>query len=223
MKLNEKIAWYRRDRRLSQEELAAQVGVSRQAVSKWELGEASPDIGKLLALANAFGVTTDHLLNEGEEPERSAPPREPTAPYTPPPPPSRSTPGTDLPGFLGRMVRRWGWLAGIYIALQGAGVALVGALARWGFGSMFKASNQMMSGMDGFGGMGWSYSGPPELEGTVMDALGVAPQTSPLSGMDGMEGFFLGFANVILIVGILIMGLGLGLALALWIKGRKWE
>ena len=38
MKLNEKIAYYRRDRKLSQEELAAQVGVSRQAVSKWELG-----------------------------------------------------------------------------------------------------------------------------------------------------------------------------------------
>ncbi len=38
MKLNEKIAYYRRDKRLSQEELAAQVGVSRQAVSKWELG-----------------------------------------------------------------------------------------------------------------------------------------------------------------------------------------
>jgi Predicted transcriptional regulators len=38
MKLNEKIAWYRRERKLSQEELAARVGVSRQAVSKWELG-----------------------------------------------------------------------------------------------------------------------------------------------------------------------------------------
>lgn len=40
MKLNEKIAWYRRERKLSQEELAARVGVSRQAVSKWELGDS---------------------------------------------------------------------------------------------------------------------------------------------------------------------------------------
>ena len=38
MKLHEKIAWYRRRAKLSQEELAARVGVSRQAVSKWELG-----------------------------------------------------------------------------------------------------------------------------------------------------------------------------------------
>ena len=57
MKLNEKIAWYRREKKLSQEELAARTGVSRQAVSKWELGEASPDVNKLLALAKAFGVT----------------------------------------------------------------------------------------------------------------------------------------------------------------------
>ena len=62
MKLNEKIAWYRRDRRLSQEELAARVGVSRQAVSKWELGEASPDGNKLQALARAFGLSTHPIL-----------------------------------------------------------------------------------------------------------------------------------------------------------------
>ena len=39
MKLNEKIYYYRKRAKLSQEELAAQVGVSRQAVSTWELGE----------------------------------------------------------------------------------------------------------------------------------------------------------------------------------------
>ena len=64
MTLSEKIAYCRKKAGLSQEELAAQVGVSRQAVSKWELGDASPDIGKLLALAKAFGVTTDWLLSE---------------------------------------------------------------------------------------------------------------------------------------------------------------
>ena len=58
MKLNEKIAYYRREKKLSQEELAAQVGVSRQAVSKWELGDASPDVNKLLALSKAFGIST---------------------------------------------------------------------------------------------------------------------------------------------------------------------
>ena len=219
MKLNEKIAWYRREKKLSQEELAARTGVSRQAVSKWELGEASPDVNKLLALAKAFGVTTDHLLNEDEEPERAAPPVQPQEEPAPPPLPEQGQ-FSNLPGFIGRMVRRWGWLAGIYIALQGAGVAFVGLIARWGFGSMFKASNQMMSGF-GFGmGGGWAYSGPPELEGAVMDALGVGPQVSPLSGM---QGFFLGFATLILVIGIVMILGGLILAFILWKSGRKGD
>ena len=66
MKLNEKIYYYRKRAKLSQEELAAQVGVSRQAVSKWELGDATPELDKLAALAKAFGVTADELLSEGE-------------------------------------------------------------------------------------------------------------------------------------------------------------
>ena len=68
MKLNEKIYYYRKRAKLSQEELAARVGVSRQAVSKWELGDATPELDKLAALAKAFGVTADELLSQ-EEPE----------------------------------------------------------------------------------------------------------------------------------------------------------
>ena len=208
MNLNEKIAWYRRDRKLSQEELAAQTGVSRQAVSKWELGEATPDINKLVALAKAFGVTTDHLLNDAEQPEPVAPPAQEGGPADPPP-------GSSLPGIIGRMARRWGWLAGIYIALHGAGVALVGLVARWGFGTMFAASSSIMGGFE-MGG--WTYSGPPELEGAVMEALGIAPQVSPLSGV---QSFFLGFANLILVLGLAWLAAGLILALALWRRGRR--
>ena len=218
MKLNEKIAWYRREKKLSQEELAARVGVSRQAVSKWELGEASPDIGKLLALAKAFGVTTDHLLNEEEGPERDAPPPQ-AAPESSASPPQDTL--SNLPGFLGKMVRRWGWLAGIYLALEGAGVALVGFIARWGFGSMFAESNRMMGTIGGFGMTnGWTFDGPPELEGTVMEALGIAPQASAFSGV---EGFFLGVATLILVIGLVMVVGGLILAYVLWKKGNEGD
>ena len=120
------------------------------------------------------------------------------------------------------MVRRWGWLAGVYIALQGLGVTLVGALARWGFGSMFRTQNQLMGGMGGFGlsGGGWTYDGPPELEGAVMDALGVAPQASPFSGF---ESFVMGFATVILLIGIVMIVGGLILAYVLWKQGKKGD
>lgn len=48
---------------LSQEKLAEQVGVSRQAVSKWELGDAVPDTDKLVPLARALGISVDTLLD----------------------------------------------------------------------------------------------------------------------------------------------------------------
>lgn len=67
MKLHEKIFNQRKLKGMSQEELAEKVGVSRQAVSKWETGEALPEITKLKTLSEIFGVTTDFLLNEDEE------------------------------------------------------------------------------------------------------------------------------------------------------------
>ena len=64
MKLNDKIYYLRKRAGMSQEDLASAVGVSRQAVSKWETGESSPDINKLLALSKTFEVTTDWLLSD---------------------------------------------------------------------------------------------------------------------------------------------------------------
>lgn len=48
---------------LSQEKLAEKLGVSRQAISKWERGEASPDTDNLVALAEVYGTTLDALVN----------------------------------------------------------------------------------------------------------------------------------------------------------------
>ena len=53
---------YRKDSGLSQEELAEKIGVSRQAVSKWERSEASPDTDNLIRLAEVYGVSLDELL-----------------------------------------------------------------------------------------------------------------------------------------------------------------
>lgn len=64
MTLGEKITVLRKKRSLSQEELAITLGVSRQAVSKWELGDATPDTEKIVALAEYFDVTTDWLLRD---------------------------------------------------------------------------------------------------------------------------------------------------------------
>ena len=67
MTLGEKLARLRKARGMSQEQLAAALGVSRQAVSKWELGEAVPDVSRVVAMSELFGVTTDYLLKDVSE------------------------------------------------------------------------------------------------------------------------------------------------------------
>lgn len=63
MSLGEKIQWLRKENFLTQEALAEKLGVSRQAISKWELNEALPDTNKLLSLSKLFKVSIDYLLN----------------------------------------------------------------------------------------------------------------------------------------------------------------
>ena len=60
--LSHRIAALRKSKGLSQEQLAERVGVSRQAVSKWETGAASPEFDKLAALSACLGVSVDELV-----------------------------------------------------------------------------------------------------------------------------------------------------------------
>lgn len=76
MILADKIVTLRKRAGWSQEELAAQLGVSRQSVSKWEGAQSVPDMQKVVQMSRLFGVTTDYLLKEelGEpEPAQSEP------------------------------------------------------------------------------------------------------------------------------------------------------
>ena len=56
----------RTERHISQRELAAAVGLTQQAVAKWEKGISEPDSGTLLKLADYFGVTVDYLLGRSD-------------------------------------------------------------------------------------------------------------------------------------------------------------
>ena len=67
MTLADRIQQLRKQRGISQEELADRVGVSRQAVSKWESEQSMPDMDKIILLSDYFEVTTDYLL-KGIEP-----------------------------------------------------------------------------------------------------------------------------------------------------------
>lgn len=64
MKLEEKIMTLRKRNGWSQEELAFRLDVSRQAVSKWEMGASVPDLDKIIKMSEIFGCTTDYLLKD---------------------------------------------------------------------------------------------------------------------------------------------------------------
>lgn len=62
MILAEKIAYLRKQKEWSQEELADRLEISRQSVSKWESGTSIPELDKIIGMSNIFGVSTDFLL-----------------------------------------------------------------------------------------------------------------------------------------------------------------
>lgn len=64
MKLCDKIVELRKMNSMSQEMLAEKLNVSRQAISRWEMGTAMPDATNILQLSKLFDVTTDYLLND---------------------------------------------------------------------------------------------------------------------------------------------------------------
>lgn len=66
IKLADRLVELRKENKLSQEALAEKLGLSRQAISKWERAEASPDTDNLIALADLYGLTLDQLLGNDE-------------------------------------------------------------------------------------------------------------------------------------------------------------
>lgn len=66
MKFNEKLINLRKENGMSQEQLGFELNVTRQTVSKWELGISTPEMDKLIEISKLFGVSVDELVNEGK-------------------------------------------------------------------------------------------------------------------------------------------------------------
>lgn len=161
MKLSDKIWVCRKQAGLSQEALAEKIGVSRQAISKWETGEAAPEITKLPLLARTFNVTADWLLDdeagfEADEPVDEASPEEPAdaaeasndRPSTPDAPVQVYPEWVDhLPNFLGRMLKKYGWLFGVRMAISGALFTAMGLVAKAISGSMTSSFGSITGSM----------------------------------------------------------------------------
>ena len=67
MKFNEKLVNLRRKHNLSQEQVAEKLKVARQTISKWELGETTPEMDKLIMISELYNITLDELMKEENE------------------------------------------------------------------------------------------------------------------------------------------------------------
>ena len=233
MTLGEKILFYRKQNKLSQEELAALVGVSRQAVSKWELGEATPEVEKLLALARAFAITTDELLSPDEpktqktaDPlrypistpgEQNARTSSETA-HSDQSPSSRGSSTDELRKYgrwLGGLIRRKGYMAGYILSLYGLGPFVIGLIATILFGQMNRAASSMMGSIgDPLSGLDFSDV-VISAEGPILDA-GV----HMTNGVSSMMSIPQTFAAIVMIIGFVMIISGIILAQTL---KEKWK
>lgn len=144
MTLSEKLQTLRKAAGLSQEALAEQLNVTRQAVSKWETGEGKPDIDNLLPLARLLHTTVDYLLDDGAAEPRAEEPQ----PQTPP----QQSVGRELWEQLKTFGRRWGWLGGYAIALIGAVRLITTAIVLFAGGTALGGMMSMDFGIaTGFG------------------------------------------------------------------------
>lgn len=67
MKFNEKLIQLRKEKGLSQEELGEKLNVARQTISKWELGETTPEMDKLVQISEIFDISLDNLIKDKQE------------------------------------------------------------------------------------------------------------------------------------------------------------
>lgn len=127
MALSDKLYMIRKKSGLSQEQLAEQLSVSRQAISKWESGQSVPESEKLIAISNYFDVSLDYLLKDENENESND-----NAPET---------------GTIQNTSDRTNWFLGVIICVGG-----IVCLILWGLLSIFNptaskfnptASNQL--------------------------------------------------------------------------------
>ena len=67
MTIGDRLLKLRKEKNLSQEELANELDVSRQSISKWETNQSTPDFDKIVAICTYFGITTDELLTGNKD------------------------------------------------------------------------------------------------------------------------------------------------------------
>ena len=165
MKLHEKIYYCRKKAGYSQEEMAEKLGVSRQAVSKWETGEAVPELAKFTAIAKLFNVSTDWLLCDDDS-EPISP--ENNSDYTSTRPNLAEEISDGYISIISKLWRAYGWIMGIIMMIGGAGMLSVALFNMVTFVNMGTTAENMFDAFD----YGYGYG---EVVGSMTSRVSTVP------------------------------------------------
>lgn len=210
MTLGEKLLKLRRERGMSQDELAEKLDVSRQAISKWERDEAIPETEKIIRIAQEFGVSTDHLLMNQETPSPESrpwqvPPQEPSA-------------GQQIL----RGVRRHGYKAGYVMMFCGVAVCVISVLILLLLPAMGSGVFDMADGFTNSAGSMIESSGFGAAGGMFDGVFGIFNQQ-----VDQMENMWHNsLKNMALMISVPLLLVGIGLligGIVIIFKGKRWQ
>ena len=189
MTLGSRIYSLRKGRGLSQDELASLLNVSRQAVSKWELDTAVPDLDKMIRIAEVFNITLDELAGRGTEEQVY---NEPTntnqdtdnrfyadfpsgngqnysTNTNAPANNSYNTNANDALSRIIRFIKRYGYITGIVMSIGGVLFLVIGIASRM----MFSSLTAPLQGVWG-GGIANMATGPSNIVSTLALCFGGA-------------------------------------------------
>ena len=195
MKLQEKITYCRKKAGLSQEALAEKMDVSRQAISKWETGDAVPEVGKLKLLATVFGVTTDWLLSEDEPPELgyTEAPQEKSAQTQP----RRQ----NMKNNFSHYFKQYGWVLGIIPIILGVLMKIEGVVFLIASNAMVNTFNESVSSMQNE-----FYSSLPNIWYATGSSFPAAtPDVSGISAVPNIIGVAILVFGIVLTIGGIVL------------------
>jgi len=127
MKFEEKLLQLRKEKELSQENLAKDLNVSRQSVSKWESGQSLPDIENLIRLSDIFKISLDDLIKEKELPKKESSPHKA---FDEDPSERAAVSTLSLTFAFGALGLAWGIYSGAYV------MTISGALVGFALGAI---------------------------------------------------------------------------------------
>ncbi len=196
MTLGERLQKLRKEKGLSQDQMAEALNVSRQAVSKWERDEAIPEIDKIIKLSEIFSISIDSILKEEPQPVEEAP--LPNPGYV-----REERPSDSISLLFAFLKRKW-YLVGYAAVAWGLWDLVQSLIVRQALKSMTGSMNGFINNAEGF------------------FPSGATPSDFMASGIESVSQYPLNALRLIVVLGVIKMVIGIFIVIFGKRHARRW-